>query len=492
MIYDTIILGAGLSGLTCGLLLAKSGRKVLIVEQHPEPAPVVRGFSRQGIYFDSGFHYVGGMGEGGPLQHLIKHLGLTDKLESFPFADGGFDCLRIRGEADDIHLPVGLAGITDSLTGKFPGLNLQIENFLNDIAQRWRDFPYLDLDKNFSDNDLKSVHEQSLGQRLEDFSAAPVLQTLLSMHSLLYGVSPQDASVTLNAQVAGSYFHSVHGIVGGGRSLIDAYLERLAETGTTLRCRADVSRILVADGRVAGVQLATGETITAAEVVATCNPALVPALVPPGFLRPAYRKRLTDLRQTPSALILFARCQVPTSLLWRRNMFIFPRSGTVAVDLECPLEERPMYLAGASHCTDTDEVKGIIAIVPTAADEVSLWNNSSGRRCSGYRGWKQGMAERLVRHIKASCPELGSLTPLELATPLTLQDYSRAPQGAIYGVGRFLGQHNPQPQTRLPGLYLSGQAVAGPGLLGTIVAGYYTCGTMTDHELLRGELRACR
>jgi all-trans-retinol 13,14-reductase len=253
-----------------------------------------------------------------------------------------------------------------------------------------------------------------------------------------------------------------------------------------------VTQILCADGKVAGVQLADGETITAPEVIATCNPALLPALLPAGVLRPAYRKRLEQLRQTPSALILYARCVVPTPLLWRRNMFVCPQSGTLQVGLDRPLEERPMYLAGADHCPATDRVKGVIAIVPTAFDDVADWQNSAGQRCAQYLDWKKQMTQRLLCHVMTSVPELGDLEPLDLATPLTLQDYSRAPQGAIYGVGRVLGQYNPQPQTRLAGLYLSGQAVAGPGLLGTLIAGYYTCGTMIGHELLRGELRTCR
>ena len=492
MAYDTIIIGAGLSGLTCGLLLAKTGRKVLIVEQHTEPAPVVRGFSRKGIYFDSGFHYVGGMGEGGPLGHLMEYLGLTDKLQLYPFADEGFDCLRIKGERNDILLPAGLDRIKDHLSDRFPAFKGDIEVFLQEVGQRWCDFPYLDLDKEFSAGDLQSVHEQSLAQRLEVFSAAPQLQSLLSMHSLLYGVNPKDASVTLNAQVAGSYFHSVHGVVGGGRGLVEAYLQRLAQAGTILRCRAEVSQVLVADGRVAGVALNNGETIRAPEVVATCNPALVPLLVPAGVLRPAYSKRLSALRQTPSALILYGRCKEPTPFLYRKNLFFYPQAGTLQDKLDQPLEERPMYLAGADYCEEVHGVRGVIAIVPASMAEVAPWNNESQRRCRDYLEWKGQMTVRLTRHLMIVAPELGELEPLDLATPLTLQDYSRAPQGAIYGVGRFLGQYNPQPQTRLPGLYLSGQAVAGPGLLGAMVAGYYTCGTMTDHEFLRGELRACR
>lgn len=492
MAYDSIILGAGLSGLTCGLLLARSGRRVLIVEQHHEPAPVVRGFRRKGIYFDSGFHYAGGAGTDGPLGHLLQHLGLAKHLEMFPFSAGGFDCLRILSSGEDFLLPTGMSRIRKSLTQRFPALQRETGSFLDEIEGRWCDFPYLNLDKDFSESQLQSVHEQSLAERLEVFSSSPQLQSLLSMHSLLYGVAPEQASVTLNAQVAGSYFHSVHGIVGGGRRLIEVYLGLLDEAGVTVRCRAEVAKIVSTKDRVRGVQLTDGEIIFADEIIATCNPALLPQLLPPGVLRPAYRNRLTNLTQTPSALILFARCETPVKLLSRRNLFVLPRPGTAAVALDCPLEERAMYLAGADQSPDTDRVKGLIAIVPTSAAEVAAWNNRELRRSDLYLDWKKLMTQRLLRHIMSSCPELGGLVPLDLATPLTLQDYARAPQGAIYGVGRVLGQYNPQPQTRLPGLFLSGQAVAGPGLLGAVVAGYYTCGTIMGHELLRGELRACR
>jgi len=492
MTYDSIIIGAGLSGLTCGLLLAKSGRKVLILEQHPEPAPVVRGFSRRGIYFDSGFHYAGGLGEGGPLRLLLKHLGLVEKLKFLPFVADGFDRLRISGSGADIDLPVGMARIAEHLAQSFPRQQAEIITFLDEIEERWCDFPYLNLDKDFAAVGLASLDEPSLAQRLEVFSCAPELQTLLSMHALLYGVAPQQASLTLNAQVAGSYFHSAHSIDGGGRRLIDAYLQRLTESGATVRCRADVAQILSSAGTVAGVQLADGEFIAATEVIATCNPTLVPAMLPAGVLRPVYCKRLEQLYQTPSALILYARCAIPTSLLCGRNMFVCPQAGTLQVALDQPLEERPMYLAGADHCPATGGTRGVIAIVPTAFEEVAARKNSTSQRCDQYLDWKKQMIQRLQRHVMASVPELGELEPLDMATPLTLHDYSRAPQGAIYGVGRVLGQYAPQPQTRLPGLYLSGQAVAGPGLLGTLVAGYYTCGTIMGHELLRGELRTCR
>ncbi|MCK4502784.1 MAG: hypothetical protein KAU22_07085, partial [Desulfuromonadales bacterium] len=62
-------------------------------------------------------------------------------------------------------------------------------------------------------------------------------------------------------------------------------------------------------------------------------------------------------------------------------------------------------------------------------------------------------------------------------------------QGAIYGVARELGQYNPLPVTRLPGLFLAGQAVTVCGLMGTMVSSCLACGSILGHEFLRGELK---
>lgn len=491
MQYDSIIIGSGLSGLTCALLLARSGRRVLVLEQHAQPAPVVRGFSRAGLYFDSGFHYVGGLGDGGAFRPLFRHLGLDDKLELFPFDEKGFDLLQISATGESFSLPVGFEKIKTKLGQQFPAVRVKIENYLDEISGKWSKFPYLDLDAELVDFGMEAVHGTSLKERLQEFADYPELQSLLSMHCLLYGVPPEDASETLNAQVAGSYYHSAHGIAGGGRALVDALLELLAAAGGEVRCRAEVTELLATSAGVNGVRLASGDEIEAKEVVATLNPSLLPELLPKVGLRPAYLKRLKSLRQTPSAYIMFAKSRCSLELLRHRNLFVQPQAGIFTTDLTAPLEERPFYLAAADQ-GQGGEINGLIGIIPASHAEVSAWESAEKRHSDGYRAQKQQINERLLKLFAKACPELAELEILELSTPLTLHDYSLAPAGAIYGVGRFLGQYNPQPVTRLPGLYLSGQAVAGPGLLGTVVAGYMTCGSILGHEHLRGEIRACR
>ncbi len=491
MRYDAIIIGAGLSGLTSALLLARSGRRVLVLEQNAQPAPVVRGFSRGGLYFDTGFHYAGGLGETSPFRTLFRHLGLEEKLQLFPFAEEGFDCLQISSSGERFLLPVGFSAIREKLGEYFPQARTAIAGYLDEIATKWSNFPYLDLDTAIADFAMETVHGKSLHERLQEFTAWPQLQSLLSMHSLHYGVSPDAASTTLNAQVAGSYYHSVHGIVGGGRGLVDALLALLTEAGAEVRCRSEVAGLLTTADGVSGVRLTTGEEILAGNVVVTLNPTLLPQLLPPGVLRPAYLKRLKNLRQTPSAYIVFAQSRKSLEFLRRRNLFIQPRAGIFADDTHRPLEERAFYLAAAGQGPDGD-ISGLVGIVPTGYAEVAAWEADELRHSADYGAQKQQIGERLLRIFAQQCPELADLELIELATPLTLRDYSQAPEGAIYGVGRFIGQYNPHPATRLPGLFLSGQAIAAPGLLGTVIAAYLTSGSILGHEYLRGELRTCR
>ena len=59
--YDIIIIGTGLGGLVCGYMLAKGGRKVLLLEKNAQIGGCLQTFSRFGLKFDTGMHYVGGL-----------------------------------------------------------------------------------------------------------------------------------------------------------------------------------------------------------------------------------------------------------------------------------------------------------------------------------------------------------------------------------------------------------------------------------------------
>ncbi|MGC8913057.1 MAG: NAD(P)-binding protein [Thermoplasmata archaeon] len=74
--YDVIIVGSGIGGLTCGALLSKRGYKVLVLEQHYQVGGYCSSFMREGFVFNTGVEDVSGLWEKGPINLLLKELGL--------------------------------------------------------------------------------------------------------------------------------------------------------------------------------------------------------------------------------------------------------------------------------------------------------------------------------------------------------------------------------------------------------------------------------
>ncbi|MGD9887495.1 MAG: phytoene desaturase family protein, partial [Bacilli bacterium] len=63
--YDVIIIGGGLSGLTAGSLCAKWNLKVLVIDKSYQPGGSCGSFRRNGITFDQGSAMLYGFGEEG-------------------------------------------------------------------------------------------------------------------------------------------------------------------------------------------------------------------------------------------------------------------------------------------------------------------------------------------------------------------------------------------------------------------------------------------
>ena len=72
MKYDFTVIGSGVSGMASAIILAKSGYRVCLIEKSRKLAPMIRGFKRKGLYFDTGFHYTGSLGDGEILDMYFK------------------------------------------------------------------------------------------------------------------------------------------------------------------------------------------------------------------------------------------------------------------------------------------------------------------------------------------------------------------------------------------------------------------------------------
>lgn len=84
--YDTLIIGAGMSGLAAGIRLAMFDQKVCVLERHKVPGGLNSYYERKGRKLDVGLHAMTNFAQKGergrPLTKLLKQLRIPyEKLE---------------------------------------------------------------------------------------------------------------------------------------------------------------------------------------------------------------------------------------------------------------------------------------------------------------------------------------------------------------------------------------------------------------------------
>ena len=494
MIYDYIVIGAGISGITSAITLAQNGYQVALLEKAGHTAPLLRGFSRGGVHFDTGFHYTGGLGPGEPLDIFFRYLGLDGRITSFPFDDEGFDVFSCEDPGFEFRVPTGFERLQDKLGEAFPGERAAIGSYLAQVRSTCNALPYLNIAAGIApDASMQRVLGATLRETLDALTGNELLKSLLSMHSLLYGVSCEEVSFAQHAAIVGNYYQSARGIRGGGLSLARACDQRLAELRVDVFCGQEVAGItLGAGGAFSGVRLKDGGTLAGKAAIATVHPRVLLELAPAEAFRPAYRKRLGALEETVSAFLCFAVSKDPIASLAGANRFLLPDAASMRELGRRPAGDGPLYLS-AAYREGGIEPHGFIGICPTIFTGTSPFVSSpSGRRPEWYRHYKEEALSRIQSQIERSCPELaGTLRFVEGSTPLTLRDFCSSPLCGLYGVKHMVGQYNPHPSTRMPGLFLAGQAVVSPGVMGAVLSGLLACGTVLGHDLLKKELKAC-
>lgn len=129
--YDAIIIGSGMGGLTSGALLAKTGMKVLVLEQHYEVGGCASMFRRKNFHFDAAIHLISGCQPGGELYQLYDKLGIRDRID-FIEVDPMYT-LRVGNSTYEI--PANLDHFQQKLMKWFPEDQFAIFETMEEIKQ---------------------------------------------------------------------------------------------------------------------------------------------------------------------------------------------------------------------------------------------------------------------------------------------------------------------------------------------------------------------
>jgi len=98
---DAIVIGSGIGGLSTAALLARAGKRVLVLEQHEIAGGCTHTFRHRGFKFSTGIHYVGGMQSDNLRKYFLDQI--SDGQIIWAPLEEKYDIIQLGTKRDSEH-----------------------------------------------------------------------------------------------------------------------------------------------------------------------------------------------------------------------------------------------------------------------------------------------------------------------------------------------------------------------------------------------------
>lgn len=490
--WDSIVIGSGIGGLAAAAALARRGQCVLVLEQHHTPGGQTQTFRRGDWIFDTGVHYLGGVGpQPGPEGQFGRLLDwLAGGALSFAPCANPYDIVRLPGFEFGIEHPE--SAYRAALSERFPHERAAIDAWFADCeaarkgAQTLFALHAMPGWMAFGLRLLRGAEvERWSGRTLADELARvgdARLRAVLGARWGDHGGPPAQAPFLEHALVTGAYNGGAYYPVGGPATLAQALRAPIEAAGGEVRTGADVRRILVRHGRAAGVELTHDgqpQTEQASHLVSAMGAANTVACLAEGVAE-GWRRRIGALGAGVGFVVLYLGLEgdIAAAGAGSANHWIYGSDDVGRLWGEPTREDAPALFVSFPSCKDPTGASAPTAEVLATLDPSAFapWmGRPHGTHGADYQALKAAVAARLRAQFERHFPALAPMVRLqELATPLTQQHFTRTLGGSMYGLamtGERLTSPALQVRTPLPGLMLAGQDVFGPGVPAAFMSG---------------------
>jgi phytoene dehydrogenase-like protein len=477
--FELIIVGAGLGGLVSGIILAREGYHVCILEKNHQPGGNLQTFTRNGHKFSTGLHYIGSMEEGQTLQRFFRYLGIDGKVPLKKLDEAGYDQLVFAEEETRYFHAQGWGPFAGSLIRQFPGEREAIETYVSVMQESIRGIPLYDLENAHSYELQPSQMNRCLSGFLEEITTNRRLRAVLAGANSVYHGAARRTPLYLHACVRNSFVSSAWRITGGSDSLTDALVGAFIAEGGTLITDAGVGRFEFEGSEIGAAITTDGRRFSGKRFISNLHPATTLELVPADKVRRSYRQRIQGLENSAGFFTLY--------LVFKENFFpylnhnLFQYYSEDYFDDRLPGDQWPhtflVYTPFNENNGGYTRTASILSFMEYK--DYARWDGvPATERGQDYLEFRENAAQRLLNALEKRFPGIrAGIEEYYISMPLTFTDFTATPNGSGYGILKDC--HNPArsiilPHTKIPNLWFTGQNLNIHGVLGTTISAVIT------------------
>jgi all-trans-retinol 13,14-reductase len=507
--WDVIVIGSGMGGMACASALSKFGRKVLVLEQHYIPGGFTHMFGRKGYKWDVGVHAVGEMGEKDLPRKMLDWL-TGGQVEMIPLGDP-FD----RFWFDDgfvWELPDSEAEYKKRLKDSFPEQSAALEAYFRLVKKAVKSamsfFAFKSLPKGLekAGNAVKHTFGRdwwatTTSEALDMAGIKGKLRTILTLHWGYYGSIPDESSFAIHALTHSHFWNGAYYPRGGAKSIAAAMLGVVIDAGGACLTRAEVTEVVVENNKAVGVRMANGREFRAKKIVSAAGAKnTVNYLLPDPWRSSDWAAEIRALESSPPYVCLNMGfngdiCEAGAS---PANLWLFHTwdNNQQYWDLEKEGEDPHILYCSFPSLKDPDHDPGPLqkhtgeAITFLPWEFFHQWQDTLwGKRGDTYDELKDQIEERILATLRRRIPDIMEhLVFYELSTPLSAQFFTKADQGAIYGLKadpRRFTCAALRTRTPLKNFLMTGVDVASLGVVGAMTSGMLTATALEKRVYLQ-------
>ena len=409
-----------MGGLSCGVILAKQGYQVTVLEQGVQPGGCLQCFTRGGVRFETGMHFVGSADPGQTLYRLFDYLEILPDVHLDRLDTSAYNIISLAGER--YRFANGREAFIDTLLQQFPAEADSLNRYF-DVVQRVADNCGLNQMQSAQDSDLLMRYQlTSIGDVLRETVRDAHLRDVLCGDAPLYAGVMDRTPFALHAQLMDFYNRSSFRIRGGSDRLADSMIQTIGRYGGQVLTRSRVTRVVCDQTKAIGVEV-NGEQFLAADlVISAIHPQVLMPLLDSSMIRPAFRTRIAAIPNTPSVFSLYFKFREGAMPYMNSNFYGYRANHPWGCDTydEASWPKGYLYMHFCPEQGGAWAQSGV-ALSYMNADDCSRWSDTViEHRGEEYRAWKRQKAEQLLDLMERDFPDIRSLIDsYYTASPLT-------------------------------------------------------------------------